>query len=60
MKTIAKNRNDYIELAYKYANNHKFRNEIKEYIKENKNKVFEEQESVDNWNTMLQDLYNNH
>ena len=55
--TITSDIEEYINIAYKYANNIEFRTNIQNYIMNNKHKVFYEQESIDEWNKCLQNIY---
>ena len=55
--TISKDKTEYINLAYKYANNIEFKTTIQNYIKKNKYKVFNEQDSITEWNKCLQKIY---
>jgi len=52
-KTIAKDEDHYIELAYKYANDENFKNNIRIFIKKNKYKVFNEKKSIEEWNKLF-------
>ena len=54
---IAHDINDFVNIAVTYANDPEKQKKISEKINENKNLVFQQKESVDEWNTLLQNLY---
>ena len=54
---IASDKNDYVNISIKYANDINLRNNICEKIKKNVCKIFEQKESVNDWNNLLENIY---
>ena len=56
---ITNTNKEFIEKATYYANNKNERNKLEKMILNNKHKIFETQESVDEWNKFLESVINN-
>jgi len=56
---VADSVNKYVDLAIKCANDKEFRKLMVKKIKNNKKLIFQEQESVEEWRTVLEKLANN-
>jgi predicted O-linked N-acetylglucosamine transferase (SPINDLY family) len=54
MDLVAKDMNDYVELAYKYANDKVFRDGVEDKINEKCMSIYCEQNSIDRWSDFLQ------
>ena len=57
---IARDCNDYINLAIQYANDDNLREKICNKISENNHKIFMQKNSIDDWDILLKDLYIKH
>ena len=53
---IAKNKDDYVNLAIKYANNIEEKNKLKNKILNNKNKLFYKHDAIDSWTNIIETM----
>ena len=56
MEIIFNNKEEYIKLAIKLGNNIKYRKSIEEQIKEKQSVLFNDQESIDEWSTLIDNI----
>ena len=56
MKKYFNNKDDYVNLAIKYANNIEEKNKLKNKILNNKNKLFYKHDAIDSWTNIIETM----
>ena len=56
---VAKNNNDYVDIAVDIATNEKRRKEVRKRVLDNMHKLFYQESAIDSWTNIFQQMINN-